>query len=92
MCHIMNIQYFSYFELHSHKPPKKTQISNGALVKPSYIIASPQIPEIEGPLWLKSEGKKSWKKYYFVLRPNGLYHATKPGGKVASARYVCLNL
>ena len=47
-----------------------------------------QIPEIEGPLWLKSEGKKSWKKYYFVLRPNGLYHATKPGGKVASARYV----
>ena len=46
-----------------------------------------QIPEIEGPLWLKSEGKKSWKKYYFVLRPNGLYRATKPGGKVASARY-----
>ena len=47
------------------------------------MLNCPQIPEIEGPLWLKSEGKKSWKKYYFVLRPNGLYHATKPGGKMA---------
>lgn len=35
--------------------------------------------EIEGPLWIKSEGKKNWKKYYFILRQSGLYHV--PRGK-----------
>ncbi|XP_017785415.1 PREDICTED: ras-associated and pleckstrin homology domains-containing protein 1-like isoform X2 [Nicrophorus vespilloides] len=35
------------------------------------------IPEIEGPLYLKSESKKGWKKYYFVLRASGLYYVHK---------------
>ena len=34
-------------------------------------------PEIEGPLWIKSEGKKTWKKFYFVLHGSGLYHRGK---------------
>ncbi|TRY62924.1 hypothetical protein TCAL_10889 [Tigriopus californicus] len=33
--------------------------------------------EIEGPLWIKSEGKKTWKKYYFILRQSGLYHVAR---------------
>ena len=44
-----------------------------------------QIPEIEGPLWIKSEGKKNWKKFYFVLRPNGIYYTPKVGKNKALA-------
>lgn len=35
------------------------------------------IPNLEGSLFLQSLGKKSWKKYHFVLRASGLYYSTK---------------
>jgi hypothetical protein len=40
------------------------------------------VPEIEGPLYIKVESKKSWKKYYCVLRQSGLYYIPKGKNKV----------
>uniref|UniRef100_A0A6A7FS04 Amyloid beta A4 protein-binding family B member 1-interacting protein isoform X3 n=2 Tax=Hirondellea gigas TaxID=1518452 RepID=A0A6A7FS04_9CRUS len=54
------------------------------------FFSSGSVPEMEGPLFLKSEGKKAWKKFYFVLRASGLYYCPKGKSSRSSKDLVCL--
>ena len=46
---------------------------------PSFIdsVNEASSTQLEGPLWLKAEGKKSWKKFHFILRDGNLFQTTK---------------
>ena len=58
------------------------------LVEEYFSSSGVGAPEVEGPLWLKAESKKSWKRFHFVLRTSGIYYA--PRGRKASKDLVCL--
>ncbi|XP_009674467.1 growth factor receptor-bound protein 14 isoform X1 [Struthio camelus] len=45
------------------------------------FLNSSTYPEIHGYLHAKEQGKKSWKKLYFLLRRSGLYFSTKGTSK-----------
>lgn len=46
------------------------------------FLSSSTYPEIHGYLHAKEQGKKSWKKLFFLLRRSGLYFSTKGTSKV----------
>uniref|UniRef100_A0ABI7ZFK2 Growth factor receptor bound protein 14 n=1 Tax=Felis catus TaxID=9685 RepID=A0ABI7ZFK2_FELCA len=48
---------------------------------PMMFLSSSTYPEIHGFLHAKEQGKKSWKKIYFLLRRSGLYFSTKGTSK-----------
>ncbi|XP_017325798.3 growth factor receptor-bound protein 14 isoform X1 [Ictalurus punctatus] len=45
------------------------------------FLNSSTCPEIHGFLYSKEQGRKSWKKFYFVLRRSGLYFSNKGTSK-----------
>ncbi|XP_060786110.1 growth factor receptor-bound protein 14 isoform X2 [Neoarius graeffei] len=49
--------------------------------KPLTFLNSSTCPEIHGFLYSKEQGRKSWKKFYFVLRRSGLYFSNKGTSK-----------
>ncbi|KAF4087768.1 hypothetical protein AMELA_G00074400 [Ameiurus melas] len=59
------------------------------LLEENFCGPSVIVPDLEGVLHLKEEGKKSWKPRYFLLRASGLYYLPK-GKNKASKDMVCL--
>ncbi|XP_072507863.1 amyloid beta A4 precursor protein-binding family B member 1-interacting protein [Notamacropus eugenii] len=54
------------------------------LLEESFCGTSVIVPEIEGFLSLKEDGKKTWKRRYFLLRASGIYYV--PKGKTKTSR------
>ncbi|KAM3860218.1 amyloid beta A4 precursor protein-binding family B member 1-interacting protein [Diretmus argenteus] len=54
------------------------------LVQENFCGTSIIVPDLEGALYLKEDGKKSWKQRLFQLRASGIYYV--PKGKTKSSR------
>ncbi|XP_027861037.1 amyloid beta A4 precursor protein-binding family B member 1-interacting protein [Xiphophorus couchianus] len=54
------------------------------LVQENFCGTSIIVPDLEGVLYLKEDGKKSWKQRLFQLRASGIYYV--PKGKTKSSR------
>ncbi|XP_038163856.1 amyloid beta A4 precursor protein-binding family B member 1-interacting protein [Cyprinodon tularosa] len=54
------------------------------LVQENFCGSSIIVPDLEGVLFLKEDGKKSWKQRLFQLRASGIYYV--PKGKTKSSR------
>ena len=72
----------------SQKDDQMEEHSRQELLEEYFSSSGVGAPEVEGSIWLKADGKKSWKKFFFVLRTSGLYYY--PKGKKSSKDLVCL--
>ncbi|XP_058801146.1 amyloid beta A4 precursor protein-binding family B member 1-interacting protein [Phymastichus coffea] len=63
--------------------------SRNILLEEFFSTSNAGVPEVEGPLYLKSDSKKGWKRYHFILRASGLYYWPKEKARTARD-LVCL--
>ncbi|PKK29468.1 growth factor receptor-bound protein 14 [Columba livia] len=70
-----------FFPDHMISFPSETSaaVSHSGILQ--MFLSSSTYPEIHGYLYAKEQGKKSWKKLYFILRRSGLYFSTKGTSK-----------
>ncbi|XP_055494132.1 growth factor receptor-bound protein 14-like [Leucoraja erinacea] len=82
-----NYTKYEFFKNPSFFPENMVSSSNetnGCLSHQQLIedfLSSRTCPEIHGHLHIREQGKKSWKKCYFILRRSGLYFSTKGTSK-----------
>ncbi|XP_041848095.1 amyloid beta A4 precursor protein-binding family B member 1-interacting protein-like [Melanotaenia boesemani] len=58
------------------------------LIKENFGGLTVIVPDLEGTLYLKEDGKKVWKPRFFVLRASGIYYVPK-GKTKSSTDLVC---
>ncbi|KAM6268959.1 growth factor receptor-bound protein 14 isoform 1-T1 [Porphyrio hochstetteri] len=70
-----------FFPDHMISFPSETNaaVSHSGILQ--MFLSSSTYPEIHGYLHAREQGKKSWKKLYFLLRRSGLYFSTKGTSK-----------
>ncbi|KAM3866067.1 amyloid beta A4 precursor protein-binding family B member 1-interacting protein-like [Diretmus argenteus] len=61
----------------------KKEAAKELLFKENFEGSSLIVPDLEGVLYLKEDGKKAWKRRYFLLRASGIYYV--PKGKTKSS-------
>ncbi|GAV06524.1 hypothetical protein RvY_16494-2 [Ramazzottius varieornatus] len=71
------------------KDTEYDELARRTLVQDYFSSFAISPPELEAFLYLRNEAKKTWKKFWFVLRSSGLYYSTKAKSK-ASCDLECL--
>ncbi|NXF00600.1 AB1IP protein, partial [Smithornis capensis] len=79
-----NPQHFYLANKGKNESKEMNDKNKEALLEESFCGTSVIVPEIEGALYLKEDGKKSWKRRYFLLRASGIYYV--PKGKTKTSR------
>ncbi|XP_070584333.1 amyloid beta A4 precursor protein-binding family B member 1-interacting protein [Erythrolamprus reginae] len=79
-----NPQNFYFSNKGTNESKEMNEKSKEALLEESFCGTSVIVPDVEGALYLKEDGKKSWKRRYFLLRASGIYYV--PKGKTKTSR------
>ncbi|XP_078408427.1 growth factor receptor-bound protein 14 isoform X3 [Cetorhinus maximus] len=93
-----NYAKYEFFKNPSFFPEHMVSIcseTNGSLSHSQLIqdfLNSSMCPEIHGYLHAREQGRKTWKKCYFVLRRSGLYFSTKGTSKYGIQLYQNYNI